>query len=90
MSPPFGTAWSRSDATEVNLTVVADSTYGHVLRWTKPKKPTVFLTKFKEATSLAKPGDKFLTRMRWRSDGGNKCDPFDWTDGKVGGPQANH
>jgi hypothetical protein len=48
-----------------------------------PKKPTVFLTKFAKSASLAKVGDTFVTKIGWRSDGGNKCDPFDWTDGKT-------
>jgi hypothetical protein len=69
----------------VNLTVVPDSagTHGSVLRWEKPKKPTVIMAKFKESTSLAKVGDEFRTSIGWRSDGVNKCDPFDWTDGKT-------
>mgnify|MGYP006166293325 FL=1 len=80
--PPFGSPWVRSDTDAVQLSVV-DA--GATLRWTKPKKPSVLLTYLPPARSgsLAKPGDAFTLRFRWRSDGENKCDPFDWSDGKT-------
>lgn len=80
--PPFGSEWMRSDKDKVHLSVVDD---GATLRWSEPKKPTVALTYLPESRSgsLAKPGDAFSLRFRWRSDGDNKCDPFDWEDGKT-------
>ena len=77
-SPPFGTAWVRSDAAEVELAVVQDDRHGTALRWTKPKKPTVLLTYLDKPLPLATMGDVAAVRFDWRSDGVNKCDPFDW------------
>eukprot|EP00040_Diaphanoeca_grandis_P040549 m.261893 g.261893 ORF g.261893 m.261893 type:complete len:317 (+) comp43642_c0_seq1:196-1146(+) len=79
LGPPFDSEWIRSDSTVVNLTMLNNET----VRWTKPKKPSVIMTYFPVATSIANAGDVFKTVFAWRSDGQNKCDPFDWQDGKT-------
>ena len=77
--PPFDSEWVRSDASSVNLTVLNST----VLRWTRPHKPTVAMTFLPHTTSIAKPGDAFRLSFAWRSDGQNRCDSFDWQDGKT-------
>ena len=81
--PPFGTTWIRSDADTVNLTVLHDPAVGDILRWTRPRKPTVLLTYLPAALYLHTPGQEATISFRWRSDGANKCDPFDWADNKT-------
>lgn len=41
------------------------------------------MTYFPNETSIAHPGEAFRLSFAWRSDGRNKCDPFDWQDGKT-------
>ena len=69
----------RRPAAFFKLDVVNDPSKGPVLRWTKPKKPTVLLTYFTESQTLAAVGDKATVRFGWRSDGVNECDPFDYS-----------
>ena len=77
-TPPFGTTWVRSDSSTVNLTV-----YSGALRWTMPKKPNVLLTYLPAPLPVAEPGQTASVAFRWRSDGQNKCDPFDWQKNKT-------
>eukprot|EP01047_Picozoa_sp_COSAG01_P060459 COSAG01_NODE_7413_length_3217_cov_10.390314_3_plen_360_part_00 len=82
--PPFDTPWIRSDSSAVNLTLLEDPTLGlGVLRWTRPKKPTVLVTYLPAPLSVGTPGQTATVTFRWRSDGENKCDPFDWADNKT-------
>lgn len=82
--PPFGTTWIRSDSSAVNLTLLEDPSIGiGALRWTRPKKPSVLLTYLPSPLSLATPGQSATIAFRWRSDGENECDPFDWVDNKT-------
>lgn len=77
--PPFGSQWFTSDSA-MNVTVKDQNGVGPALVWDHPKHPTVLLTYLPEAYDLEKI--PFNVTMRWKSDGTNKCDPYDWEDHK--------
>ena len=82
--PPFGTPWVRSDSSAINLTVLNDPSLGRgFLRWTQPRKPSVLLTYLPAPLAVGVPGQSATVAFRWRSDGANECDPFDWADNKT-------
>jgi hypothetical protein len=78
LSPPFNSAWSRSNASKVNLT-----SNGSVWRWTKPVKSHSALTYLPTALDLSTPGKSAVIKLSLRSGGKNKCDPYDWQDNKT-------
>lgn len=78
LSPPFNSAWIRSDPSQVNL-----QSNGTVWRWTKPAKHSITLTYLPTSLDLSTPGKSAVIKLSWRSSGQNKCDPYDWQDGKT-------